>query len=100
MSNLAKLRVIVFDDGGLFVAQCLDHDIVAQAESLDEALDRLELTIEAEIAMRASSDLNGIPRAPNYYQELWKNPSLKIARVNVAVDNCVPPFDVHFSKAA
>jgi hypothetical protein len=95
MASAEHLRVIVFPEDGLYVAQCLEHDIVAQAPDIEDALERLELTIEAERAMRGTNDLSQISPAPGYYQELWGKHSLRIQRVNVPMQ-----FEVELARAA
>ena len=100
MANLAELRVIVFQDSGLYVAQCLDHDIGSQAKTIAEAVSQLELTIEAELAMRGTTSLDDIPKASPYYLDLWSAASLKIDRVKVSMDNCLPSLNIHLAQAA
>jgi len=100
MAEPAHVRVVVFEEGDSYVAQCLEHDIAAQAGDIESVLDRLELTIEAELAMRGQQDLRGISPAPAYYRDLWDRKSLKIERVNVSLDRCIPKFDVGFARAA
>lgn len=86
--DLTHIRAIVFREGGLYVAQCLELDISAQASDIDAVLDRLELTIEAERAMsldKGGEEFDGICPAPNYFHELWEKRSVTLDRVNVPV---------------
>lgn len=77
------LRVIVYRDGDMFVAQGLEHDVAAQGMDPTAALDRLDATIEAELAMRGEEGLSKIGPAPVYHQQLWDKRSLSIERVNM-----------------
>lgn len=100
MATSEQLRVIVFQDEGFYVAQCLEHDIVAQADDIESVIDRLELTIEAEMAMRETQSLESIPPAPPYYQDLWNKRSMRLERVTMPVDKCAPKFDVGLAQVA
>ena len=69
------LRIVVFQDDGLWVAQCLEHDIGAQAADFDTLMTRLEVTIKAEL--RESLERNhapfaGIDRAPERFFQMWE----------------------------
>ena len=53
------IRVIVFRDANLWVAQCLEYDIGAQAPDLDTLKARLAVTLAVEKA--TSVELHGTP---------------------------------------
>ena len=87
-ANLDTLRVIVFREDGMYVAQCLEHDISTQAVDIDTLLDRLELTVEAECEMareRAEKPFENIAPAPNYFHGLWEKGSVSLSRLNEVV---------------
>lgn len=68
------IRVIIFREGDLWVAQCVEYDIGAQAPSLGELTRKLDLTIEAEVReslRRHGVPFKGIPRAPAQTEEMW-----------------------------
>jgi hypothetical protein len=97
------LRAVVYREGDLYVAQCLECDIAAQAADLDSVLDRLDLTIEAECALRRERNekpFECFTPAPNYFHDLWDKASLKIARIKVPVGHHHPVLEVAFAKAA
>lgn len=85
--NMESLRVVVFREDGLYVAQCLEQDISVQAPDLNSLMDRLELAVDAECAL--SVELTGKPfdgpAAPVYFHTLWEKGSLAISRLNVPV---------------
>ena len=91
------IRAIVFKEADMYVAQCLEYDIAAQAPDLQSLFPRLELTVEAEFAM---CEADGKPArecivpAPTYYHDLWKAKSASITPTNVAV-----PGGLHFEYA-
>ncbi len=70
-----KIRAVVFQDGGMWVGQCLEYDIGAQADSL-EKLDRyLEIAIAAtrrESRERSGKEFAGVPPAPEHFRKLWE----------------------------
>ena len=78
MDESDKFRVIVFQDGGSWVAQCLEYDIGAQARDLEELQDRFELAFNLEL--KKSIEKNGAPfagiaPAPQYVQDMWEKRS-------------------------
>ena len=105
MESAATLRVVVFQEDGFWVAQCLEHDIGAQAPSLDELQKRFELTVKAEI-MRTleatGAPLRGIDPAPRYFHDLWDRcrDSLKTAgRAEVSVEDDGPSSHMRYDMA-
>ena len=55
------LGVVVLRDDDLWVAQCLEHDIGAQAADVDTLMTRLEVVLKAE--MKESMAAHGKPFA-------------------------------------
>lgn len=71
MSNEEKVRVIISNEGGVWVAQCLEYDICVQADDLNEIPARFE------VAMRIESDLHkgnlaSIGKAPKHFFDQWE----------------------------
>lgn len=84
------VRAIVFRDGEGYVAQCLEFDIAAYGDGIEAALASLDLTVEAECAMRniARADLSQqIGAAPVYYHELWEKSTLLLKTQVPVVDD-------------
>lgn len=70
------IRVIVFQDNGMWVAQCLEHDIGAQATDIDTLNARLEVVLRMEF--KASMEKHGKPfagiaPAPERFQLMWEH---------------------------
>ena len=65
-----KLRVVVFEDDGLFVAQGLEYDICAQAETLSELVARFEMTLDGE--SREVGGLGRLEPAPATFFRKWE----------------------------
>jgi hypothetical protein len=100
--DLRQLRVVVYKEGDLYVAQCLEFDIATQAIDLDVLLERLDLTIDAECGMSKESTgkpFDGIPPAPNYFHGLWDKRSVSLSHLRVPVGERFQ-VEVAFAKAA
>lgn len=72
------VRVIMFQEGEAWVAQCLEHDIAAQADDLDELHMRFALTLRMELRTsleRSGRPFGGIEPAPRHFHELWEKRS-------------------------
>ena len=95
------IRAIVFREGDMYVAQCLDIDVAAQAPNVDAALARLDLTLEAEMAECNGCELKDrIAPAPNYYHTLWNESSIKLERVNMPAREGRGVVEAVLAKAA
>jgi hypothetical protein len=62
----AVLRVVVFKQEDMFVAQCLEHDISVQAADIATLQMRFEETVAIE-----GEDLAAISPAPESFQKMW-----------------------------
>ena len=72
------MRVVVFKDGDLWVAQALEHDLCAQGIDLKTVRARLQMTVSLERAYSESNGkqpFEGIDSAPKYFHDLWANAS-------------------------
>jgi hypothetical protein len=101
--GLKEVRVVVFHEEGMYVAQCLEYDIATQAPDIEAVLDRLDLTIEAECQMsmeETGKTLNGIAPAPIYFHQLWEKGSVAITRKNLSLEHHTLAFNVVLAKAA
>ena len=61
------MRAVLFQDGEAWLAHCLEQNICAQASTIEEAYNRLGLTISAErdySRERKMPDFHGIGPAP------------------------------------
>ena len=66
---MKTLRIVTFKEGDIWVAQCLEHDVCAQASDLDTVRSRIEMALQAE------SPLEKLPEAPAHFFELWDRKS-------------------------
>lgn len=66
---LEKIRVIIFQEENRWVAQALEHDICASADTVED----LELVFGLTISLE-SDELGGverIPQAPGSFFKMW-----------------------------
>lgn len=70
-----RIRVILFQEEGEWVAQCLEYDIAAQGSTIDEAQNGWSHTFKGYIALSEENGveaLHGVPEAPNFYKEKFE----------------------------
>jgi hypothetical protein len=70
------IRVIVFKENDLWVAQCLEYDIGAQAADIDTLNERLKTVLKSEIkesVERNGKPFAGIGPAPQRFELMWKH---------------------------
>lgn len=68
MSEL--IRVLLFKEDGLWVAQGLEHDICVQGKTLEDVQTYFEVAIRLED--EEEGGVKRIPEAPRYFQERWE----------------------------
>jgi hypothetical protein len=64
--SAASLRVVLFREGPVWLAQALEHDLGVQAENLKDLILRLDVALDL-----ADDSLTERPEAPVYFQHLW-----------------------------
>jgi hypothetical protein len=70
VNRKVKLSVLFLRENDSWVGQCLEHDIVAQGRTIDEAKAALSHTIAAQMCLDATHGkmpLADIKAAPEYY---------------------------------
>lgn len=86
--ELEHVRVIVYPEGDMYIAQCLEVDIATQARDIPSLLERLDLTIDAECAISrelGQEPFKRIAPAPNYFHDLWEKRSVTLQHLHVPV---------------
>jgi len=80
MKKKIHLTILLCSRHDKWIAQCVEHDIAAQASSVEGVLYEIARTISAEIVVDCKHDrepLKGTPPAPDKFRELARN-ALKI----------------------
>ncbi len=97
IQEVRQLRVVVFQEGDQWVAQCLDHDIGAQAPDLEELQRRIIGALAAELKEtleRFGRPFANIDPAPARFQEMWLQRALRVNPVDPR-----PPEQLRFEMA-
>lgn len=95
--ELELLRVVIYRDGDLYMAQGLELDIATQAKDIPSLLARLDLTIEAECAMsreRGGEPFSGISPAPNYFHGLWDKRIASLTQLQISIGHHIRKVEV------
>lgn len=64
--SAAPLRIVLFREGPVWLAQALEHDLGVQAENLKDLMMRLGIALDD-----AGEGLALRPPAPVYFEHLW-----------------------------
>jgi hypothetical protein len=69
-----KLSVLLFKEGELWSAQCLQFDIAAQGQTIRDAQRAFEFALVAEVgyAQQRKGSLDKLPAAPRCYWEKFE----------------------------
>ncbi len=94
MDNSAEsLRILVFQEEGIWVGQCVEYDIGAQGRSISEMAKRLVAAVEAEEHFsreRHGEAFHGIPAAPAHVADLWANADGNLEGIRQTSAACAP----------
>lgn len=94
------VRVLIFQDHGWWVAQCLEYDIGAQAEDRNELFKRLTATLAIEASHteeRFGAAFAGIDRAPQEFFDRWEKSG---ETAELADPGKLLPVHVSYAEAA
>ena len=78
MKNIkeVRLKVVIVNENGIWVSQCLDYDIAAQGESIRDSMEAFVQTVAAQILMDIKDEktpLTDLPKAPEMYWDFYCN---------------------------
>lgn len=75
MSNAIKnVRVIAFQEGGAWIAQCVDFDICTQGADLAQAHRRMRVALRHEAQYtkdKTGEEFGGLDPAPDYFAAMY-----------------------------
>jgi hypothetical protein len=89
MSNPEKISVVIYREADLWIAQCLEYDIGAQADDIESLWDRLLLTLRMEASERGGNGVGpfaGIDPAPAYFARAYA-PSFGVLSLTASHQN-------------
>ena len=74
---MTKFRILVFSEEGWLVAQCLEHDIATQAQSIPDLMYQIQSTLIGHIlaAEEEGLSLESVPLAPDEFWRQWAEAS-------------------------
>lgn len=81
ISGSAELHFVVFQTGPIWAAQCLEHDLGAQAATLDDVLYELQRVIFGELLIAkelGAEPFEGREPAPREYWDKWNASKLTV----------------------
>ena len=80
-TTLAINVLLIEEDDGRWSAQCLEHDIVAQANKFSELSYELEKVLAAYLTLNAANGeepFAGVPRAPQEFWEMYDSSGTEV----------------------
>jgi hypothetical protein len=82
-----NLKQIAFREGDMWIGQCLEIDICAQAETLEILRDRIDAMIVAEQAL-AGYQMTATPaHAPTHFHLMWDSCSIEKHGFRIVINN-------------
>ncbi|WP_297777759.1 hypothetical protein [uncultured Roseovarius sp.] len=64
------LRIVIYEEDGFFVAQCLEYDICTQAKDRTALRERMECLLDLETAEMAKRGQE-LDAAPERFHNMW-----------------------------
>lgn len=64
-----SIRVLLFQEDGFWVAQGLEHDICAQAKTLEDV--QINFGVSVQLECKEEGGIQRLPKAPQYFQDKW-----------------------------
>jgi len=83
MEKQKTLRIVIYAEDGLLVAQCLEYDICTQAKDRNGLLERMNDLIGVEMEEMERTGQN-IPPAPKPFHDLWNQKKPALSYMDVA----------------
>lgn len=74
MDGISSIRAVVYREGDTWIGQCIEYDICAQGDSLEQVRRRLLAAVKLERQHsldRKGSPFAGIGPAPRRFSRMW-----------------------------
>lgn len=98
-----ELRVLVFHDEGMWVAQCIEHDITARSKSLTAVPKNFARSLAANIAINEElgrHGLDGVPPAPPSFVDLFDQSPMELKPRAQSSPGLLTTVDFRYAEAA
>jgi hypothetical protein len=82
---MSEVHIVVYQQGGQWLAQCLEYDIGAQANCVDDVLYELQRALIGRELAAQRFGIDGVeplPAAPQRFWDMWKQ-----ARITVPAED-------------
>ena len=82
-----ELRVVVFQEDGHWIAQCIEYDIGAQGKTYRDMAEHFALALALELeesTNRYGKPFAGIDPAPAYFHKMWEHRSSTLTPIEGA----------------
>lgn len=92
------IRVLIIPEDGMFVAQCVEYDIGAQAKDIPTLRRRFNAVFSADIeesVRRHGVPFAGIDRAPVCYEHMWDAAGKELTHIGTS--DAIPSNSPHVS---
>lgn len=111
-ANINTLRVVIFEDRGWWVAQCLEYDLCTSSKNLKDLPRQIASQLRLQVALDRRGGrrpFEGLPQAPEKYWALYKQATphavveLKgslLGRLLKLLRSGVPSFQAQLSLAS
>lgn len=79
--TIPDFNFVAFQDGDAWVAQCLERDICAQAESLKDVLYEVQRALVGHLVISiklGKEPFKDLPPAPKEYWDKWQGTNIKV----------------------
>jgi len=100
MQKAIGIKVVLFQDGTLWVAQCVNHDLASQGKTLEEAQRNLIRMIVGNVILdlqKGIKPLSQYASAPKAFQDIF-NQSLMLGGGRVKAKSLLKGLRGHASK--
>ena len=97
MSDRIEVNAVAFQQGDLWVAQCVEYDIAAFAKSLPDLPRALKRALAANLCVNADlkrTGLESIPAAPERFRLMFKTAKINIRPTEESAADFVPASHV------
>lgn len=87
LEGVQDLRVVVFQEHGQWIAQCIEHDIGAQGKTCRDMAEHFALALALELeesTRRFGEPFAGIDPAPAHFHRMWEQRSSTLIPIQSA----------------
>lgn len=77
-----RVSVVIYPERDVWIAQCLEYDIVSQGKTIQDVQDRLTRNIAATFSIYAENGKNAfesIPPAPKKFWEMFEKATVQVS---------------------